>query len=345
MKKLTIAAAAAVLATQAFAGDHTISTRGRMSWMYEDRDTKTTQVKNSSEIKAEQLYLALAGKLSANTTYNITLNLADSSTAATAGKDNTNNYIDELYITRTLAEGLNLQLGKMAVIAGGVEYVHAEEDMYSRSAFYNNAPANEMALVLSKEFVGQTLSLQYFNGNNERTTTNSSGTTVSAQSKFGYAAQYAGSFANGLVKPNIGYTVDPTTRSKGPDTYLAGGLQFNLPASFVVEADYGLKTLKKAGTAGQDNKLNSMSALVVWSGLERFSPSVKFIKDTDKTNNGAKVSDTTTYTAALEYKDSKEDAIRYHVAYSSAKVKPVTGSSHTDATVLVGAKFDVALLK
>ena len=115
MKKFTFVAAAALMASTAFAADHSLNLQGRMSWINTNRDHAKTGKVSDSRIAAETADLTFNGKLSANTTYQVGLNLASlglgtSSTDANPTKnsgDNTSDFIDTIYVTRTLAEGLN----------------------------------------------------------------------------------------------------------------------------------------------------------------------------------------------------------------------------------------------
>jgi hypothetical protein len=207
--------------------------------------------------------------------------------------------------------------------------------------------------------MGQEFKLQLSNGNEDKRI---SGTK--SQSKFGYGVLYKGSAMDGMIKPMIGYTVDPTERAGGADSYLAGGAQLNA-AGFTVEAEYDLKTQKKFSAAYGDNTTNSLVALARHNG-ENFQPFVKYIADWSKTPAGPHAStvatatpeeiDRTSFDIGLEMKESKEDAIRYHIVYSAQSVKNIAYVRAADATsvaasknspsqIYAGVKFTADILK
>jgi hypothetical protein len=351
MKKFTLIAAT-VASVSAFAGDHSITATGRMGWNYNDNDIKKTGTSNDSKIAADYGKVKFAGSLNKETKYVLTTNLTQAAIASTSRYDGTNDFIDELYITRNLMEGLNLTLGKQVPLFGTVEFSHDEVDLYLKSGFWNEASGivkNRFGATLAKEVAGQTFSLAMFNGNLNNNATK--------QSKYGYAVQWLGSLANGMIKPNVGYTVDRTTRIGGDNTYLGAGLQFNLPASIVFEADYGLQTQKKAAT-NADKKLSSIVGNLSYTGFETVTPFAKVVLDTKKDqSNGSKTYDKTGIAAGLEYKASKEDAIRYHVVYQNETTTYASNAiglangllannAKTSAqSIMVGAKFEANILK
>lgn len=301
----------------------------------------------------DYLRTTFAGSVTPSVKYFLTTDLLG--TTGNDLVDGTPTLIDEAYITKTFSFGTSLTAGKKAVLIGGREYDYLNFDRYSLSGFFNTAPANQVGVTLSHEIAGQTLIAQYFNGNK------ANGKTVNAQSKFGYSVGWNGNIANGMIKPIVAYTVVPeaalaatttgagTRVEKGDDTYLAAGIQFNLPMNLVVEADYDLLTEKKAaGASGalKDLKTTSIVGLIKYAG-ETVSPFAKFISDTNKlatTKTGSK----TAYDLGLEFKEAKDDMIRYHVVYSGSTVK--TGLNTTEvksspSSILVGLKFDASILK
>jgi hypothetical protein len=355
MKKITLVAVSALIATTAFAGDHSIRAEGRMSWIGEDRDNKATGIGSSSELKAEWARVIFNGKLDAATTYNVDVNLA-ANTSVAPGTDNTGGLIDEVFITRTLAEGTTLDIGKKPLNFGGIEASHLIKDEYASSAYYGvvSSQDNEFGLTLNKEFAGQVLSLQYFNGNKNRKTGPSN--DQNSQTKYGYSAQWVGSLANGMIKPNVGYVIMPKTIAGQQDELLGAG--FVLSAGiFSLQADYGSVTNKKQGTNNVDKKKDSISGVFSYVGHDLVTPFAKYIADTDKTNNdGTKKSTTKTYALGFEFKESKTATVRYHAVYSSAETKYastaiassagglITGDKKTIGTILIGAKFETSIL-
>jgi len=343
MKKLTFVAASALMATTAFAGDHSINATGRMSWVNLNRDVKKTSKPSDSRIKAEVADLVFAGKLTGNTTYTLGLNLAQSN--ATADKDVATKFIDTVYVTRTLAEGLTLDVGQRPLLGGGFEVTHGTADQYVTSNYWNTVDTTgaQFGLTLTKEFMGHSLMAQVSNGNKDRVISVNSN-EVESQSRYGYAFEWMGSYANGMVKSNVGYTVVPSTTSKQSTNLLGAGLQFNL-SKMVVEADYGVVTSVKAATGNKDKETTSMTAVLAYTGMETLTPFAKVISQEEKqAADGSKSDKVMTIAVGFEYKESKADNIRYHAAYASEGHTPTGGTKYTNSTIMVGAKFDANIL-
>ena len=311
----------------------------------------------------DYLRTTFAGVVTPSVKYFLTTDLLGSMTNDSV--DGTATFIDEAYITKTFSFGTSAILGKKAVLVGGREYDYLNFDRYTTSYFFQATPANQVGATLSHEFAEQVLMAQYFNGNKE----NAAGAGTNAQSKFGYALGWYGSLLNGMIKPIIAYTVIPeaggvnggltslnTTAvadhraNKGNDNYMAAGIQFNTPHDVMLEVDYDLLTEKDAKTVGvtkTDLKTISYVGLVKYT-KDRFAPFVKYISDTRKLAS-AKTETRTAYDAGIEFKESKDDAIRYNIVYSTSTVKTGLNTATTvksnPSTILVGLKFDAAILK
>ncbi len=354
MKKLSaVALAATLISASAFAGDHTINAVGRAGWIYKDNDKVAS---NSSSFNIDYLRTTFAGAVTPSVKYFLTADLLGNAGSADHDKvDNTSSYIDEVFVTKTFSFGTSLTVGKKAVLVGGREYDYADYDRYTSSYFKQATPGNQVGATVSHDIAGQTITAQYFNGNKLN------GKTENSQSKFGWAVGWYGDIAHGMIKPIVAYTVAPeaagdaTTISgsarvnKGNDQFLGTGLQFNLPMGLTVEGDYNLLTEKDAAgtiTAKKDLKTTSIVALVRYS-TDRFAPFVKFISDSKK-NDSVKTNKRTAYDIGVEFKEAKDDAIRYHVVYSGATVKDNLDTAETKSSpksILVGLKFDAAILK
>lgn len=354
MKMLSaVAVVATILSANAFAGDHTINAAGRTGWTYKDNDVKKTGTSNSSSFNIDYLRTTFSGVVTPSVKYLLTTDLL-AANGASDDVDGTSHFIDEAFVTKTFAQGTSVTIGKKAVFIGGREYDYLNYDRYSRSAFYDATPANQVGVTVAHEIVGQNFMAQYFNGNKNN------GKTVNAQSKYGYSVGWYGNIANGLIKPIVAYTVVPeaagtgttnngTRVNKGNDVFIGAGLQFNLPADLTIEADYDLLTEKDAAgtlTAKKDLKTTSIVALVRHSG-ERFAPFAKFIMDTSKLDS-TKTAKKTAYDVGVEFKAIKDDAVTYFAVYSGSTVK--TGLNTTEvksspSSVFVGLKFDAAILK
>ena len=359
MRKLTtLAAAVTIISAGAFAGEHTINAVGRTGWVYKDNDVKKTETVSSSSFNIDYLRTTFAGTVNPSVTYSLAVDLLGDSSSPDV-VDGTSSLIDEAFITKTFSQGTSFTFGKKAVLIGGREYDYSDYDRYTNSAFYEATPETQVGATLSHEIAGQTLMAQYFNGNKDNGKTDSNG-KINAQSKFGYALAWYGDIASGLIKPIVGYAVVPealgtaTTTStvrinKGDDTFLSAGVQFNLPSDLTLETDYDVLTEKDASgtaTAKKDLKTTSLVAILTYTS-DRFSPFVKWISDESKTGS-VKTGTRSAYDIGLEFKEGKDDMIRYHVVYSGSTVK--TGINTTEvesspSTIMVGLKFDAAILK
>ncbi len=348
MKKLTFLAAAALMATSAFAGDHSIKATARMSW----KSTSVNSPKSSnSKITAEFAHLNFDGKLNNYTNYYLDLNLAGTEATANSSYDATSGRVYSVGVVRTLSEGLTLNLGKQGFLVGGTEIMKGAEDQYATSYFYDQTYGlnKEFGATLAKNFMGQTLSVQLSNGNALARGNN-------GQSKYGWAAHWAGDLMGGMIKPSVGYTVRPgldidTNATDNVHDYrdssaLGVGAEFNFVPTINLALDYGLLKFKKGGTATADQKANSIVAMASYKGMELITPFVKFAKDTKKlSNTGSKSNEVTTMALGLELKEAKNDPIRYHAAFSSSEDKTTsTGAKSKTTTILVGAKFDANIL-
>lgn len=346
----TVAMIATILAASAMAGEHTINAAGRTGWKYQDNDAAA--VSNSSSFNMDYLRTTLAGAVSPGVAYYLTVDLLGTTTNDTV--DGTSTLIDEAFVTRTFSTATSITLGKKAVLIGGREYDYLNLDRYSLSGFYNATPANQVGITVAQEYAGNNFIAQYFNGNKEN---GQAGTN--AQSKFGYALGWYGNIFDGMIKPIVAYSVVPEAAgtsttgaarvNKGDDAYIGAGLQYNLPMGLTIEADYLLLTEKDAAgsvTAKQDLKTTSIVGLVRYS-TDRFAPFVKFISDTNKlesTKTGSRIA----YDVGLEFKETKDDMLRYHLVYSGSTVKTginTTTVKTSPSSVLVGLIFDAAILK
>lgn len=346
MKMLSaVAIIATLLSASAFAGDHTINAAGRTGWIYKDNDVEKTGTPNSSSFNFDYLRTTFSGGVSPTVKYYLTVDLLGET--GNDSVDGTPSLIDEVFITKTFSFGMSATLGKKAVFIGGREYDYLNYDRYTNSYFYDATPANQVGLTLSYDFADQIFMAQYFNGNKN----NGNGGTVNAQSKFGYSLGWYGNFLNGMIKPIVSYAVVPlaaggTRTNKGDDQYIAGGVQVTMPHNVQFEFDYDFFNSKDAGASRADLKTTSMIGLVRYTGAN-FSPFLKFIKDTKKSDS-AKIAERTAYDVGVEFKEATDETIRYHVVYSGSSVKDlsVTPSlKSSPKSILVGLIFDAAILK
>lgn len=355
LKAVTLIAALSTAA--AFAGDNTINIVGRANWQWKDNDVKKTGVSNSSSMNIDYLRTTFAGALTPTVKYFATADFLSANNSTAEGTkdavDNTSAFIDEAFITKSFATGTGVTVGKKTVFIGGREYDYNNTDRYSVSYFQAATPANQVGLTLTQEVAGQTLIGQYFNGNKNA----GQSTTTNAQSKYGYAVGWYGDLFGGWVKPIVAYTVLPeslgaatstggTRTNKGDDQFFGSGLQLVTPHNFILEADYNMLTEKAAIAGNKDLKTRSIVGLIRYS-TERFAPFVKVMSD-ERKSDSVKTNKRFAYDAGVEFKEHKEDAIRYQLVYSGATVKDnlnTTELKSSPKVVWVGVKFDAAVLK
>lgn len=353
MKMLgAVATLATLISANVFAGDHTINAIGRTGWVYRDHDE--SGVSNSSSFNVDYLRTTFAGVVSPSVKYYLTADLLGDNSVVD-DVDGTSSFIDEAFVTKTFASATSVTVGKKAVLIGGREYDYLSADSYSLSAFYNATPSNQVGVTVAQEVLGNTFIAQYFNGNKN----NGQASGTNAQSKFGYAVAWYGDILEGMIKPIVAFTIVPEAAgagttganrvNKGNDQFIGTGLQFNLPIGLTVEADYNMLNEKDASgtiTSKQDLKTTSIVGLVRYT-TDRFAPFVKFISDTsklDSTKTGSKIA----YDLGVEFKETKEEMIRYHLVYSGSTVKTGINTSTVKTSpksILVGLKFDAAILK
>jgi hypothetical protein len=355
MKILNAVTMMAILSTAAaFAGDNTINVVGRGNWQWKDNDVKKTGVSNSSSMNIDYLRTTFAGALTPTVKYFATADFlaANGTDNAKDNVDNTSAFIDEAFITKSFATGTGLTFGKKTVFIGGREYDYNNTDRYSVSYFQAATPANQVGATLTQEVAGQTLVAQYFNGNRNA----GQSATTNAQSKYGYAVGWYGDIG-GWLKPIVAYTVVPESLgaatstggvriNKGDDQFLGAGVQLVTPHNFILEADYNTLTEKAAIAGNKDLKTRSIVGQIRYAA-ERFAPFVKVISD-ERKSDSVKTNKRFAYDAGIEFKEHKEDAIRYQVVYSGSTVKDnlnTTELKSSPKVVWVGVKFDAAVLK
>lgn len=239
----------------------------------------------------------------------------------------------------------SITFGKKSVLIGGREYDYIEYDNYTTSWFWNSCPANQVGITISHEVAEQTFMAQSFNGNKDNGIKDLENQPVNSQSKFGYALGWYGSFINGAIKPILAYTIvpRPSSETKGDNIFISTGIQLNTPHNAIVEFDYNILDKKQITTK---NKTSSMIGLIRFTN-DQYSPFVKIIKDTTK-NDSTKTSERLAFDLGLEFKQESESNFRYHVVYSTSSLKEAMETKeikHSPRAILVGVKFDAAILK
>lgn len=219
--------------------------------------------------------------------------------------------------------------------------------IYSGDSLFNQAtPDNAGAATLSHDFMGQNLSLQFFN------TMNTAG--GNKQSKFGYAALFTGDLMGGMIKPILGYTVKPEGTSQeisstfgsstartniGEDKYMAAGVQFNM-SGLTLEADYLNLTEEDAVTISSAKKDLETTSMVVLGRytMGNWVPFVKYVSDKAERGGSDYLKRTAT---SLGFEYNHDEHAKCYFNYTMEDKKPTGGVNYKPTAILAGVKFNV----
>ncbi len=267
--------------------------------------------------------------------------------AEQAGQDGAIAALDRAYIEHTLAEGLNLRLGRMPLFYGSLENDYSSMDAYYASAFIEAmgklTPFTSGA-DLSYNVAGQTVTLQVFNGLQETVGTHKG---LQKGENLSTAIGYRGRLFGGIVKPIVSYTM--ISRIRGGEgamrddavTYRAGGLGTQISAAgfdFDVEYDRLLKPgftshtwdAKDAVTTVEntENRMDTYVTQLAYNAAGgKARPFVKFSRDTE-TQAGDEILVAHRNAVGAEYRPGPK-GFRYHA---------VVVDKHDDRTAATGVK-------
>lgn len=322
----------------AIAGDHHIELTGRMDYVY----TQFNQnIEKKSDFEINYAKLHFSGPVNKTVTYSLLLNLTGA--AGSTNRDSTLDYLEEISVTKNLADEFNISLGKMAVLSGGRESLYLDVDKYTNSMFADEVYrlGNRSGIILSKEVSGQVFGGQFFSATN------------STQS-YGYAVQYNGTILDGKIKPILSYTHDVTKTNTNGEDYLAAGLGLNF-APVKMDFDYGNKTIKSSQNTSSVT-LTSLAFKLALHKSDIFIPFVKYIFDDNSKNvfnpatkpyflSGKDAKKVHTISLGADIFEAKASPISYHVVFSGKENRLVTGGvKYKNYQGLVGVKFDTSIL-
>ncbi len=339
--KLKVLVASAFLASTASAA---VESDSKIIARFDYVNTKTertaTPETTSGQMQTNYLRWKNTAKFNDTITGELTLDFTDSEKADPSADEPVSNFVDTAFITKTFGPGFSATIGKQAVLVGGRENDWSGSDMYAFSAFNDGIPANLVGLSLGYTVAEQTFYIQHLEGV----------TTTLKDKKVSGVAWY-GNLMNKMINPIVSYHKIGTDRVGQYDILMAAGLQFNMDM-FLVEADYLTRTNENGGlnasAAVADAELKSMVGHVRYNH-ENFRPFVKYIKEDGEGNyalGGTAVEqERSVMEVGLEYVPNKDEAMRYHVVYNTAKVENSTGAAleEKEKTIIAGVKWALSL--
>lgn len=339
--KLKLLLASAFLATSAMAAVESESTViARFDYVNTATETTGTPEVTSGQMQTNFLSWKNTAKFNDTITGELTLDFTDSDAADAAANESLGNFVDTAFITKAFGPGFTATIGKQAVLVGGRENDWSDADLYLTSSFNSGVPDNLVGLTLGYTVAEQTFYVQHLEG-----------TTATFVDKKVSGVAWYGNLMNNMINPIVSYHKIGTVRQGQYDILTAAGLQFNMNM-FLVEADYLMRSNERGGLSATggvvDAELKSMVAHVRYNH-ENFRPFVKYIKEDGEGsfNLGGTTAEQerSAMEAGLEYVPNKDEAMRYHVVYNSAKAENSTGAAREveTKTIFAGVKFALSL--
>lgn len=342
-KNLLVAASLALTAPfAAFAGIG-LEVRTDYDHRFEYNDMDNVKFKGRNQFNIPFARLSMDGKVS-DITMKARLNLAKANEATTLYTDATTRFIEIAYAEKNLMEGLNLQVGKIAIPIGGVEgsYENSYAIRYSLAGEF--IPYYHVGAALNYDLMGQKLSLQYVNSKraNSNLVDPQNDTATDTENKtHGFGASFAGSFMDKMIMPMVSYHSLPINKRE-KSSYLAIGSQFNVQNASL-DVDY----LKNTSENLANHKEDTTKSLV-FAARYKFGDIVPELK-VDLGNfkdDEVEQYDRNAYTLTLRY--MPKDGPCYHIAYDSLDYDYKTTSSnhdHKENRIVAGVVLTADLLK
>lgn len=331
-----------LLPCQTFALETSMILRGRFDYNHAETNF-TPGIKDSSGIfTTSYLRLGVESKIDDTMKANVIFDFTDANTP----KDNgLTELIDVAYVTRLIGRG-SLLIGKQGVLIGGRENDYSARELYLFSAFNDATSASATGLTSRYDIFGQSFYAQYLQQRDSKQT------PFSDKKILGVA--YYGSFFEKMMEPILSYHKLGTTRPGQYDLFTATGVRMNI-FLFIFEADYLMLKKEKAGInpalVAVDAKVNS-SVLVARYHHEKYRPFVKYILDEGKRyydlGNGINELETkrNAWEVGMEYYPKKDNDVRYHVVYNSAKLEEETGArdEYEEKKLIIGFSFGLNVM-
>lgn len=258
-------------------------------------------------------------------------------------------HVDFAFLSHKLCDDWTVSMGKIITNMGGTEGMNNPGDIYLRSVV-----GDETAKVYwptGIQFQGKlgdhTLNINGANISEDVYDNNTSKNLSNTSSLFGFT--YMGKFLEGTILPNLSYHTEDfknTSYVKSTKNYISVGSKF-LVSDFEIELDYLNNNRKYDPQSSQIIDSVSMLGLVRYK-LETSSVHLKYENSVVKTATNATDTTKETYagmTLAYEFKPSKDENWRAHIAGTQRDIKPETGDTKTEKKVFVGMRLLADFLK
>lgn len=336
MKKLTLIASSALLATSVFAGE--IKVNGRFNYLHTDSKTNSASKVTAGNYTVDYLKVKNTAKFNDTTSGEVSLNLRAKNDTDAATRS-FNNFVDTAVLSKAFGS-FTVIAGKQPVLIGGRENDYSGRDIYTTSVFRSAVPYNQVGLTAQYSFMGHDFYIQHQENSDIASTTDKKITGVA----------FFGNLMDGMIKPILSYHKKASgSIANKDDKLMAAGVQFN-HSNLTAEFDY--LTHEQAIATGSAPKLTSMVFHVAYTH-DMFAPFAKYIMETGKDSyaigtvvDGTK-NERTAFELGLNVVPNKDEDFRYHVVYSSSEKKEKTGGTDKvkENTLYAGLAFGLNILK
>jgi hypothetical protein len=325
-----------------------IQVEWRLDTVKEHTDEVSDVDGNKKEFKFTIPYLrfGIKGKYDDTISYRVRFRLNKTLAQATGRKDETGEGVDYAYIDKIISPNLKLQIGKQVLYHGGWEAVVSSKEEYSYS--YNSFSMYSVGVGAFIKAAGQNVILQVLNsggsGPNDVTTTNKlTSATEENQTLPMMGGQWSTSLFEGMINPIFSYHFETienrpsaagtTLKQKADQSYLAVGNRFQI-SDITFDTDY-LVNKNESTIIGNKESTDSGYSLRLAYQTGLWRPQIKYTT-TENETNGVKVSDISSYHAALEFYPVNDANLRYHLAYVVNEIDFVSGTDTKNSQYVLG---------
>lgn len=361
MKKLLLASA--LLSTNLYAVDVKFNLEGRLDFINQKQKLTaadgTEQKVDDSAFKFNRVRINALGNINEQLSYRIRYTLLSTDTN---NRDASSDRLEMYYIdhksslfTARIGKQLNSEvLGRESYNLGADAYIN------TRAYSLHNSELSMYKTGLSlifKQIPGQTFTINAHTPNKTATDT----TYNKKNNKLGYGAYYSGEFADKMIQPHLGYTMDSQNYDGVGEKNitiktLAAGNRLTV-AGFVLDTEYLIYTRPSRSAANPKDETKSIYTNLAYT-IKEFTPFLIYINDKydyEGTNKivtpGTTPTSGTDYTrnaygAGVHYKPFADVNFRYHVVYTTEKTKykEQTGANVkevNDNKIIVGIRADI----
>jgi|GEM_PF-1960289 len=311
---------------------------------------KESGIKPSSAFQIQRARLLMKGNLGELNEYTVRLHLLNSAEAKRT-RDAASTFIDYAFIKRKLSDELSLSVGKIILGMGGIEATINPADYYLVSVAGGELSSIYWAGGAALEAAFDVHNIKLAVANLSEDVFDAGGTTLE-QSRHLVGLVYTSKLMDGMIQPNLSYYSEKfessATSGTKDNSYLAAGARLNFEP-ITLDLDYlNNKFTSDPKVNAAKVNTNSIIANLRYGIMEASSILLKLESSTAKTLDTAlletdkKVTGTT---LAYEYKPSKEENWRAHVAVTQASTKPATGDTKMEQKLMVGMRMVADILK